>query len=119
MGADGAQGLLKMRRGGAPTIAQDEASWVVFSMPREAILLGAAEQILPLPAIANGILPARRPRRSHEVVLDFLEEPFFGGRIIHRQCVAQLLEKLPLLPRQSRGDPDFDVHIQVPAAAAV
>jgi len=61
MGADGAQGMLKMRRAGARTIAQDEASCVVFGMPREAILLGAAEQVLPLTAIANGILTARRP----------------------------------------------------------
>jgi two-component system, chemotaxis family, protein-glutamate methylesterase/glutaminase len=60
MGADGAQGLLKMRRAGARTIAQDEASCVVFGMPREAIALGAAEQVLPLPAIANAILTARR-----------------------------------------------------------
>jgi two-component system chemotaxis response regulator CheB len=61
MGADGAQGMLKMRKAGARTIAQDEASCVVFGMPREAIAMGAAEQVLPLSAIANGILTARRP----------------------------------------------------------
>jgi two-component system chemotaxis response regulator CheB len=63
MGADGAQGLLKMRQAGARTIAQDEATCVVFGMPREAILAGAAEQVLPLPAIANGIMtaPGRGP----------------------------------------------------------
>jgi len=61
MGADGSQGLLKMRQAGARTIAQDEATCVVFGMPREAIALNAAEQVLPLPAIANGILTARRP----------------------------------------------------------
>jgi two-component system chemotaxis response regulator CheB len=60
MGADGSQGLLKMRQAGARTIAQDEATCVVFGMPREAILAGAAEQVLALPAIANGILTARR-----------------------------------------------------------
>jgi two-component system, chemotaxis family, protein-glutamate methylesterase/glutaminase len=60
MGADGAQGLLKMRQAGARTIAQDEATSVVFGMPREAIALGAAEQILPLAAVADGILTARR-----------------------------------------------------------
>jgi two-component system chemotaxis response regulator CheB len=48
MGADGARGLLKMRQAGARTIAQDEASCVVFGMPREAIAMGAAEEILPL-----------------------------------------------------------------------
>jgi two-component system chemotaxis response regulator CheB len=61
MGSDGAQGLLKMRQAGARTIAQDEATCVVFGMPREAIQAGAAEQVLPLAAIANGILTARRP----------------------------------------------------------
>jgi two-component system chemotaxis response regulator CheB len=60
MGSDGAQGLLKMRQAGARTIAQDEASCVVFGMPREAIVLGAADQVLALPQIANGILTARR-----------------------------------------------------------
>lgn len=60
MGADGSQGLLKMRQAGARTIAQDEASCVVFGMPREAILLGAAEQVLALGNVAQGILMARR-----------------------------------------------------------
>ena len=48
MGTDGASGLLAMRQAGARTLAQDEASCVVFGMPREAIRLGAAEQIVPL-----------------------------------------------------------------------
>jgi two-component system chemotaxis response regulator CheB len=56
MGRDGAAGLLDIRRAGGATIAQDEASSVVYGMPREAVLLGAAEQILPLgdigPALA-------------------------------------------------------------------
>ncbi|MFB3818742.1 MAG: chemotaxis response regulator protein-glutamate methylesterase, partial [Candidatus Methylomirabilales bacterium] len=47
MGADGARGLLAMREAGARTIAQDEATCVVFGMPREAIALGAAEAVLP------------------------------------------------------------------------
>jgi two-component system chemotaxis response regulator CheB len=59
MGADGAQGLLKLRQSGAHTIAQDEASCVVFGMPREAIQRGAAEQVLPLDRIAHAILSAR------------------------------------------------------------
>jgi two-component system chemotaxis response regulator CheB len=61
MGADGSQGLLKMKQAGARTIAQDEASCVVFGMPREAILLGAAEHVMALQNIAQGILMARRP----------------------------------------------------------
>lgn len=52
MGADGAQGLLRMREEGARTIAQDEATCVVFGMPKEAIALGAVEQVIPLPQIA-------------------------------------------------------------------
>ena len=56
MGADGAQGLLRMRRTGARTIAQDESTCVVFGMPKEAIELGAAETVLPLPRIAVAAL---------------------------------------------------------------
>jgi len=59
MGADGAQGLLKMRQAGAHTIAQDEASCVVYGMPREAVELGAAAQVLPLTAIAVAIIEPR------------------------------------------------------------
>jgi len=58
MGSDGAQGLLKMRQAGALTIAQDEASCVVFGMPREAIRAGAADRVLPLSEIARAILAA-------------------------------------------------------------
>jgi two-component system chemotaxis response regulator CheB len=53
MGADGARGLLAMRRAGARTIAEDEASCVVYGMPREAVALGAAEYVLPMPRIAQ------------------------------------------------------------------
>jgi two-component system chemotaxis response regulator CheB len=56
MGSDGAQGLLAMRRQGARTIAQDEATCVVFGMPKEAIKLGAAEQVAALPRIPQAIL---------------------------------------------------------------
>ena len=52
MGADGAAGLLAMKEAGARTIAQNEASCVVFGMPREAIKLGAAERVLALDRIA-------------------------------------------------------------------
>jgi len=48
MGRDGASGLLDIRRAGGFTIAQDEASSVVYGMPREAAMIGAAEKILPL-----------------------------------------------------------------------
>ncbi|WP_114416464.1 protein-glutamate methylesterase/protein-glutamine glutaminase [Marinospirillum perlucidum] len=48
MGRDGAAGLLEMRRAGAYTLAQNEASCIVFGMPKEAIALGAAQEVLPL-----------------------------------------------------------------------
>ena len=56
MGKDGAAGLLAMRNAGAATVAQDEDSCVVFGMPREAIALGAADEVLPLDAIAPRLL---------------------------------------------------------------
>jgi two-component system chemotaxis response regulator CheB len=52
MGRDGAAGLLLLRRAGAVTFAQDEASSIVYGMPREAALLGAAAHILPPGRIA-------------------------------------------------------------------
>ncbi len=58
MGSDGAQGLLKMRQAGARTIAQDEASCVVFGMPREAIRAGAADRVAALSVIPQAILAA-------------------------------------------------------------
>ncbi len=56
MGNDGAQGLLQMKQKGARTLAQDEASCVVFGMPREAIHVGAVDHVLPLNDMARGIL---------------------------------------------------------------
>jgi two-component system chemotaxis response regulator CheB len=56
MGDDGSRGLLAMRRAGARTLAQDEASSVVFGMPRTAIELGAAERVLPLSRLADAAL---------------------------------------------------------------
>ncbi len=56
MGRDGAEGLLNMKEAGARTIAQDEKSCVVFGMPKEAIRLGAVDQILPLNDIPRRVL---------------------------------------------------------------
>jgi two-component system chemotaxis response regulator CheB len=64
MGDDGARGLLEMRQAGATTAAQDEASCVVFGMPREAIRNGAAASVLALTAIAPWIA-----RASHEALV--------------------------------------------------
>lgn len=56
MGDDGAAGLLEMKQAGAHTLAQDEATSVVFGMPKEAILRGAVNEVLPMPRIAGAIL---------------------------------------------------------------
>ncbi|RRH92760.1 chemotaxis response regulator protein-glutamate methylesterase [Variovorax beijingensis] len=56
MGRDGAEGLLRMKRAGAYTFAQDEASCVVFGMPREAIALGAADEVAPLGEMGRRVL---------------------------------------------------------------
>ncbi len=58
MGADGADGLLAMHEHGARTLAQDEASCIVFGMPKEAIRLGAADDVVPLNAMAERIIRA-------------------------------------------------------------
>ncbi|PXX48035.1 protein-glutamate methylesterase/protein-glutamine glutaminase [Aquitalea magnusonii] len=55
MGDDGAKGLKEMHDVGARTIAQDEDSCVVFGMPKEAIKLGAADEVIPLDAMAKAI----------------------------------------------------------------
>ena len=60
MGRDGAAGLLALRHSGALTIAQDEASSVVFGMPREAIQIGAAARVLALSQIAPALTAVAR-----------------------------------------------------------
>jgi two-component system chemotaxis response regulator CheB len=66
MGADGARGLLAMRQAGARTLAQDEESCIVFGMPKEAIRLGAVEEVAAPPGMARRII-------------DVLEEARAGG----------------------------------------
>ncbi len=56
MGNDGGEGLLALRQGGWRTIAQDEATSIVYGMPRAAARLNAAEQILPIKSVANAII---------------------------------------------------------------
>ena len=58
MGDDGAQGLMEMKEAGAVTFAQDEASSVVFGMPREAILLGAVSTVLSLDELPAALVRA-------------------------------------------------------------
>jgi two-component system chemotaxis response regulator CheB len=56
MGKDGAAGMLEMRNAGAQNFAQDEASCVVFGMPREAIAVGAAHEVGPLTSLPRMVL---------------------------------------------------------------
>ena len=56
MGDDGARGMLEMKQAGAFTIAQDEATSVVFGMPKEAIRLGGVDKVLPLSSIPDAVL---------------------------------------------------------------
>jgi len=56
MGRDGAAGLLEMKKAGAYTVAQDEASCVVFGMPKEAIKMGGVEKVAPLYEIPRALM---------------------------------------------------------------
>jgi chemotaxis response regulator CheB len=53
---DGAQGLLNLRRLGWRTIAQDESSSAVWGMPKAAVEIGAAEEVVPLSQIADAVV---------------------------------------------------------------
>jgi two-component system chemotaxis response regulator CheB len=64
MGEDGAEGLLRLRRSGGFTIAEDESTAVVYGMPAEAVRLGGVSESLPLSAIAPRILELVLPRRE-------------------------------------------------------
>ncbi|MEA3280177.1 MAG: chemotaxis response regulator protein-glutamate methylesterase [Thermodesulfobacteriota bacterium] len=58
MGMDGAKGLLEMKEHGAYTMAQDEATSIVFGMPKEAIKMGAADKVVPLQNVSQAIIDA-------------------------------------------------------------
>ena len=64
MGDDGARGLLEMRQAGSGTVAQDEASSIVWGMPAEALRLGATDRALPLTRMADEIVTWGR--RAHD-----------------------------------------------------
>jgi two-component system chemotaxis response regulator CheB len=59
MGDDGARGMEEMHQAGAFTVAQDEATSVVFGMPKEAIARGGVDRIAPLDNIAREIMAAQ------------------------------------------------------------
>jgi two-component system chemotaxis response regulator CheB len=56
MGDDGARGLMEMHDAGAPTVAQDEATSVVWGMPGAAVKLGAVDEVLPLNRVAAALM---------------------------------------------------------------
>jgi len=70
MGKDGAEGLQTVARAGGLTIAQDEASCAVYGMPRQAVLRGATDEVLPIEDIARALVARAAvggrggPRRS-------------------------------------------------------
>ena len=61
-GKDGANGLLEMKNNGAYNIAQNESTSVVFGMPKEAIKLGAAHEVLPIEQIGKAMLQQRQTK---------------------------------------------------------
>lgn len=64
MGADGAKGLLELRKAGARTIGQDEASSVVYGMPKAAADLGAVDKVVNFYAVADTIVQALTKKRE-------------------------------------------------------
>jgi len=62
MGGDGAKGMLAMKQNGAHTMAQDEASCVVFGMPKEVIKLGGADEVVPLQNVPQSIINALKKK---------------------------------------------------------
>lgn len=68
MGADGAKGLLAMKEAGAHTIAQNEATCVVYGMPREAKKIGAVDEVVPLSQISDSIINSVKSKPFQSVV---------------------------------------------------
>ena len=60
MGRDGAAGMLRMKKQGSPTVGQDEATCIVYGMPRAAWEIGAVDQQFPLDQIASAIMRIAR-----------------------------------------------------------
>ena len=92
MGDDGAGGLLEMREAGSLTIAQNEATCVVFGMPREAIRRGAAKYVVPLDRSPHAAWPGT-PTRRRDVVLRAGRTP---PRPAHCQA-SELMTSPPLI----------------------
>ena len=67
MGKDGAAGMLEMKHAGAYNYAQDEATCVVFGMPKEAIALGGVDEVVALPDVAKCVMAQLRSMGSHAI----------------------------------------------------
>lgn len=67
MGQDGAEGLLQVRRSGGMTLAQDEATSVIFEMPGEAVRVGAAERVLSLSEFSPSLIASARKALTDEI----------------------------------------------------
>jgi two-component system chemotaxis response regulator CheB len=66
MGSDGAQGMKKLQAAGAATFAQNEATCVVYGMPRAAVELGAADKVLPLDEIPDALVRSVLSRSGND-----------------------------------------------------
>ncbi len=78
MGHDGAEGMAAMRQAGARTLAQDEATSVVFGMPKVAFEKGGVERLVPLPAIAPAIMSLVKETQKPKVPKNECQEELLG-----------------------------------------
>jgi len=92
MGDDGARGMLEMKQAGAKTIAQDEATCVVFGMPKEAIKLGGVDKILPLHSV-----PGRSFSRA------FVLAPTGDVSLADLQCIGKDSDQSPVICSRPAG----------------
>jgi len=91
MGCDGAQGMKKLKAAGATTIAQDEATCVVYGMPRAAVELGVVDRILPLDLIPHNILHALQTGASvSQLPASPTAQPTASGRDKTKEPLNQL-----------------------------
>ena len=114
MGRDGANGLADLRRAGWTTIAQDQATSVVWGMPKAAFDLGAAEFVLPSSQIAAHILSHLKqakikPASNSPIIPMNVENDSASSRV-----TVLLIDDQPLIGEAVRrmvaGEPDIDFH---------
>ena len=122
MGRDGAAGLLTLRQAGWHTIAQDEATSVVWGMPRAAAEIGAAAQVLPdRRRIARGRSPERaaRSRLSAQGVSRMSDEP----ALTQHKVTVLLIDDQPMIGEAVRrmlaGEADIEFHYCKDATKAI